>query len=163
MKALENDKRLEYFKKHIKEKLESVKDDIPDRRYRLWIAAIDDCEDYDELREMAELDMQLDMFEYTRNEINPKLQRLNLEMDEIRGAIHRVKNPQRPAKIPVKALLLLGKKSHIRKKSAEVLLQKSLYRCIDSGHIIQRRLFPNVPGKTSIFHKSCRFPDDRRN
>lgn len=100
VKALENDKRLEYFKKHIKEKLESVKDDIPDRRYRLWIAAIDDCEDYDELREMAELDMQLDMFEYTRNEINPKLQRLNLEMDEIRGA----KTMQEPSKTVGKTL-----------------------------------------------------------
>lgn len=100
VKALENDKRLEYFKKHIKEKLESVKDDIPDRRYRLWIAAIDDCEDYDELREMAELDMQLDMFEYTRNEINPKLQRLNLEMDEIRGA----KTMQEPSKTTGKTL-----------------------------------------------------------
>ena len=97
---MENDKRLEYFKKHIKEKLESVKDDIPDRRYRLWIAAIDDCEDYDELREMAELDMQLDMFEYTRNEINPKLQRLNLEMDEIRGA----KTMQEPSKTVGKTL-----------------------------------------------------------
>lgn len=97
---MENDKRLEYFKKHIKEKLESVKDDIPDRRYRLWIAAIDDCEDYDELREMAELDMQLDMFEYTRNEINPKLQRLNLEMDEIRGA----KTMQEPSKTTGKTL-----------------------------------------------------------
>ena len=100
VKALENDKRLEYFKKHIKEKLESVKDDIPDRRYRLWIASIDDCEDYDELREMAELDMQLDMFEYTRNEINPKLQRLNLEMDEIRGA----KTMQEPSKTTGKTL-----------------------------------------------------------
>lgn len=81
---MDSQRRLEFFKEKIKETLESVKNDIPEIRYKLWIASIDACEDYDELREMAELDMQLDMFEYTKNEINPKLAKLNMDIKEIR-------------------------------------------------------------------------------
>lgn len=78
------DQRLEFFKDFIKEKLQGLKEDIPARRYRLLLAVIDDCDDYNELREMAELDMQIDLFEYTKTEISPKMAQLNMEMAEIR-------------------------------------------------------------------------------
>lgn len=82
----EERQKLEFFKQFIKEKLEKIREDIPARRYRLLLAVIDDCDDYNELREMAELDMQIDLFEYTKTEINPKVQQLNLDMDTIREA-----------------------------------------------------------------------------
>lgn len=81
-----DNQQLEFFKQYIKERLEKIKGDIPARRYKLLLAVIDDCDDYNELREMAELDMQIDLFAYTKTEISPKLQQLNLEMNELREA-----------------------------------------------------------------------------
>ena len=92
---MENEKKLSFFKERIKEKLEQIREDIPEIRYKLWIASVDACDDYNELREMAELDMQLDLFEYTRNEINPKLEQLNMNITELReGKTIVVKDPE---------------------------------------------------------------------
>ena len=84
MDSQKQQKRLEFFKQKIKEKLESIRGDIPEIRYKLWVASIDACNDYNELREMAELDMQLALFDYTRNEINPKIEKLNIELEQLR-------------------------------------------------------------------------------
>ena len=81
-----NTKGIDFFKQKIKERLKQIKDDIPEIRYKLWIASIDACDDYNSLKEMAELDMQIEMFNYTRNEINPKIERLNLEIEKLRRA-----------------------------------------------------------------------------
>ena len=84
MDSQKQQKRLEFFKQKIKEKLESIRGDIPEIRYKLWIESIDACNDYNDLREMAELDMQLALFDYTRNEINPKIEKLNIELERLR-------------------------------------------------------------------------------
>ena len=84
VKAVSSDKKLEFFKNKILEQLKELKDEIPEMRWNLWVSSVEMCDDYEALREMAELDMQLDMFEYTRNEINPKLEKLNVSIQDVR-------------------------------------------------------------------------------
>lgn len=76
--------RLRFFKEKIKEQLELIKDDLGALRYKLYIAMVDECNNYDDLRDMAELEMQINMIEYTRKEIKSKLTESNTDIKELR-------------------------------------------------------------------------------
>ena len=80
-----SEKQLQFFKNYIKEKLNTIKDDIGQIRYKLYVAMVEECNDYDELREMAELEMQIDMIAYTNGELANKLKELNTDFETIKN------------------------------------------------------------------------------
>ena len=78
-----SEKQLNFFKNYIKGKLNTIKDDIGHIRYKLYIAMVDECNNYSELREMAELEMQIDMIAYTNGELAGKLKELNTDFESV--------------------------------------------------------------------------------
>ena len=81
---LEHDKRLTFFKDRIKKQLYSLKECIGETRYKLYIATVEECDDYTELREMAELELQVGAIEYT-NSLKEKLADNNMSLDSLKG------------------------------------------------------------------------------
>ena len=71
---LNNEAQLAFFKERVKNRIEELRPYISDVKYRLYITMIEDCNSIDELREMAELDLQLNLIKYTR-EIANKVQK----------------------------------------------------------------------------------------
>ncbi|MEM4385394.1 MAG: hypothetical protein QXD03_02465 [Candidatus Anstonellales archaeon] len=61
------DRRVYLYREYIKSVLEAIKEDIGENRYKLYVAIVDNCDDFEELRELAELEMQLDTIAYIRS------------------------------------------------------------------------------------------------
>lgn len=77
-------KRILFFKGRIMEQLEGIRDYIGDARYKLYVAIVEQCNDYEELRDMAELELQLDTVAYTRDLIR-QLEENNIDIKEVRN------------------------------------------------------------------------------
>ena len=77
-------KQLAYFKEKIKHELEKIREDIGDLRYNLYVATVDQCDDYDQLREMAELEMQIDFIEYTKTFIKDRLHEKSVDIQDLK-------------------------------------------------------------------------------
>ena len=94
---MSNQKGIDFLKNRIKARLAEVSDQMGKYRYKLYIAMVDECNDFEELKEMAELDLQMDLFDYVRHEINPMLDELNLSIADVRrmdsGEIPSIGNP----------------------------------------------------------------------
>lgn len=82
---MDNEKRLSFLKSKIKNQLESVKDQMGVYRYKLYLAMVDECNDFEELREMAELDLQMELFSYVKSEIDPRLSDMHMSIKEVRN------------------------------------------------------------------------------
>ena len=93
-----NDKGIEFLKNRIKAKLSAVADQMGKYQYKLAIALVDDCKDFEELKEMAELSLQMDFFSYVKDEIDPLLNEMNLTIADVRklgiGEIPSSYNPE---------------------------------------------------------------------
>lgn len=76
-------RRLQYFKVKIKDTLAKIADDIGKLRYELYVAMVDKCDDYSELREMAELEMQLQFIEYTKGNIEQPLRDRQVDISDL--------------------------------------------------------------------------------
>lgn len=85
-----SDQRLQFYKARIKEKLADIKDDLGPLRFKLYNAMVDECDDYEELREMAELEMQLELLDYTRNEITGRLLAEQINIADIKKAANNI-------------------------------------------------------------------------
>lgn len=77
-------RQLAYFKEKIKRELEKIRDDIGDVRYNLYVATVDQCDNYEDLREMAELEMQLDFIKYAKTSIKDRLQEKYVDIQDLR-------------------------------------------------------------------------------
>ena len=66
-----SDKRTEFLKHKIYEKLDYMKDGLGDTRYKLYKQIVEACDDFEELRSIAEMELQIDMYEYVKSEIQP--------------------------------------------------------------------------------------------
>lgn len=78
-------KRIQFYKELIKHKLDSIKDIIGDLKYRVYLGVVEECDDYNELREMAELDMHIEFVEYIKKYILDKLSEDNVSIDDLRA------------------------------------------------------------------------------
>lgn len=76
--------QIQFYKERIREKLLDLRDDIGEMRFKLYMAFVAECESYSELREMAEMEMQIELIEYTKTEIKQKLKDCNVCLDELR-------------------------------------------------------------------------------
>ena len=80
-----NKKRLEYLKIRIKNQLDTIKDEIGPLRYKLYCAITDDCDNFEELRDMAELELQIDALSYSKG-LMEKLKEYNVGIEDLRDA-----------------------------------------------------------------------------
>ena len=80
-------KQLNFYKNRIKRQLESIRGDIGELKYELYTKMVDGCEDYYELLEMAELEMQIDFLNYTNGNIMNKLEKDNITVRDLKEAI----------------------------------------------------------------------------
>ena len=80
-------KQLNFYKNRIKQQLDNIRSDIGDLKYELYIKMVDGCEDYYELLEMAELEMQIDFLNYTKGNIMNKLEKENITVRDLKEAI----------------------------------------------------------------------------
>lgn len=78
------EKQLEFFKEKIIQTLSEVRNDIGETRYSLYVQMVLQCNDYDELKEMAELEMQLDSIAYTKQSIKDKLTKQSVDIKDLR-------------------------------------------------------------------------------
>ena len=76
------DERIKYYRARIINRLKGYEGDIGPT-FRLYIDTVMECENLEELKEMAELDLQLDYFNYIRS-INDKLQIFGVSLDDIK-------------------------------------------------------------------------------
>lgn len=82
-------KQLNFYKNRIKQQLANIRSDIGELKYELYIKMVDICEDYHELLEMAELEMQIDFLKYTNGNIMDKLEKDNITVRDLKEAIDR--------------------------------------------------------------------------
>ena len=84
MKILDFDeKKIEFYRNKIIGKLNRLKDGISKEKYDYFCAIVNGCEDFSSLREMADLDMQIDYVNYVRNEIVGELNRRSLTSEDV--------------------------------------------------------------------------------
>lgn len=79
-----NNAGMTFLKNKIKGKLSEVADQMGKYQYKLAVALVEDCNDPEELKEMAELSLQMDFFSYVKNEIDPLLQEMNMTIADVR-------------------------------------------------------------------------------
>ena len=60
------DARVEFFRNRIKNRLKELHPYMAPEKAKLYDLMLDDCDSYDELREMAELDMQFKLAQYIK-------------------------------------------------------------------------------------------------
>ena len=70
-------KRLEYFKKALKDKLDNIKDRMTDRQYKIQVDKIEECNDYEKLRDLNDMDMRIEELKY-KTEIKCLMDKYNI-------------------------------------------------------------------------------------
>ena len=86
---MSNDERkIQFFKDKITARLEELRDLMPEIKYKLYRTMIEDCDSYDEIREMAELDLQFNMIKYV-NELKDKLKDNNTNIEELEAVTNK--------------------------------------------------------------------------
>ena len=61
-------------------------------RYKLCMAMVDECNSLDDLKEMAELTLQMNMFQYIKTQVYPMLQELFADDSTITLYIYKLCN-----------------------------------------------------------------------
>lgn len=82
--------QLAYFKEKLNKQLDSVKELLGEYRYKVFHIMVDECEDYDALRMMADIEMQLDSLEYEKKRVKDRLERKDVSIKDIRLSTDRV-------------------------------------------------------------------------
>ena len=79
---------LDFFKNKIKSKLLELKPNMSDIKYRLYLSMIDECESFEEIRDIAELDLQFDLIKYIKD-IDSKLKLSDTDISELEAVANR--------------------------------------------------------------------------
>ena len=82
------ERKIQFFKNKITARLEELRDFMPEIKYKLYKTMIDDCDSYEEIREMAEMDLQLNMIHYV-NELKGKLKDNNTNLEELEAVTNK--------------------------------------------------------------------------
>lgn len=85
------DKKLVFFKEKIKNILTEYREEIGQLRYELYIELVEKTNDYEELVQMADLEMQIDMLKYIKNNIKSPLEERRVEISDIKQALNESK------------------------------------------------------------------------
>ena len=82
------ERKIQFFKDKITARLEELRDFMPEIKYKLYKTMIEDCDSYDEIKEMAELDLQFNMIKYV-NELKDKLKDNNTNLEELEAVTNK--------------------------------------------------------------------------
>ena len=82
--------QLKYFKEKLNKQLDSVKELLGEYRYKVFSVMVNTCEDYDELKMMADIEMQLDSLEYTKKRVKDRLDKRDVSIKDIKLSTDRV-------------------------------------------------------------------------
>lgn len=82
------DIKVTYFKNKIEKRLEELRPYMSDVKYRLYTSMIKDCTSFDQVREMAELDMQFNMIKYVK-ELEEKLKLSDTNIEELEAVTNQ--------------------------------------------------------------------------
>ena len=58
---------IEFYRSIVLKNIEETKDTITDTKYKLYVAIVNNCNDLEELKDLADFNMQNDFLEYTRS------------------------------------------------------------------------------------------------
>lgn len=89
-----SDRKLIFFKNKINQALDNLRQDIGELRYKLYKEMVKQCNDYEELKEMAELEMQIDSVNYTKEAIKNKLSEHNTDVRTLRRELESTKDAE---------------------------------------------------------------------
>lgn len=147
MKGIDsNSKRIQFFKDKIKHRLTELRPYMSDVKYRMYMSVIGDCNDLDELREMAEMDLQFNMVKYL-NELTDKIKLSDTSIDELEAVINQ---NARAAKLTVIMPKKREKQTYeeVVENIDEVLEDKDVLEA--SANILWQRLSSPVPEDIDI-------------
>lgn len=83
MTIFDNDEqKVKFYKNKILKRLDSLEGDIQEDKLNYFRGVINNCDDYEELRFLAELDLQIDFIKYTKSDIQDKLAKQGLSLEE---------------------------------------------------------------------------------
>ena len=141
-----NSKRIQFFKDKIKHRLTELRPYMSDVKYRMYMSVIGDCKDLDELREMAEMDLQFNMVKYL-NELTDKIKLSDTSIDELEAVINQ---NARAAKLTVIMPKKREKQTYeeVVENIDEVLEDKDVLEA--SANILWQRLSSPVPEDIDI-------------
>ena len=89
-----DEQRIIFLKKRILNRLEEVQECMSNTKYKLYKTIVNDCNSFDEIREIAELDMQLGLIDYVRK-LKYSLDENNISIDDIEAINNYSDKPQK--------------------------------------------------------------------
>lgn len=91
--SADNQSKIDFYKKRIMERIDSVKDYMSNTKYRLYKSMVENCNDYNELLDMAEIDLQVTMFKYIQD-LQSKLENYGTNVSELSTIKNNVRTNQ---------------------------------------------------------------------
>ena len=85
------DRKIVFFKNYIKSQIASLRDSLGEARYNLYLATVDSIEDYEELKELAELELQIEYAKYMENNVLKPLKDSGRDLKSLKGTTEEVK------------------------------------------------------------------------
>ena len=89
-----DEQRIIFLKKRILNRLEEVQECMSNTKYKLYKTMVNDCNSFDEIREIAELDMQLGLIDYVRK-LKYSLDENNISIGDIEAINNYSDKPQK--------------------------------------------------------------------
>ena len=89
-----DEQRIIFLKKRILNRLEEVQECMSNTKYKLYKTIVNDCNSFDEIREIAELDMQLGLIDYVRK-LKYSLDKNNISIGDIEAINNYSDKPQK--------------------------------------------------------------------
>ena len=109
--------RVKFFKNRIVARLEELRPYMSDVKYRLYQSMIADCTSLDEIREMAELDLQFNMIKYLKD-LEDKLKLSDTNIEELEAVTNQT---TRAAKLSI-----ISPKKSVEKTNIEIASEVDL-------------------------------------
>lgn len=75
---------IQFYRAKILEFLELMRKDMGELRFKLYVDMVNSCTEIEDLKEMAELELQLDFIKYTKENIKDKLEERGTSIKEIK-------------------------------------------------------------------------------
>lgn len=147
--------QLAYFKEKLNKQLDSVKELLGEYRYKVFHMMVNECEDYDELRMMADIEMQLDSLEYEKKRVKDRLDRKDVSIKDIRLSTDRVQREIKKFEI----LEPEGQKPVISRKF-DIITPDTLNEDIESDDILKEAINSMVFSNTMTPADEAKFLRD---
>lgn len=79
--------KIKYMRDLIKDRLGKVREKISEEAYLLYCSMVEDCDDFEELKKMADIEMQIGYIEYINQNIVKRLKEIGYDLDNVAGIL----------------------------------------------------------------------------